>query len=471
MADVVEDHETANGATTAEQQLSVAGNIVRTNLGLLFHVVDEYGLDKDGSLATSLSALRDRLVSNEIRLAVLGEFSAGKSTFIDTLLNTNVLATGILPTTSVCTSIRFGSKLQCHEVLRNGIRAKIAPEEISALSAQGSRYKEVAEISLELPSSSLEDGLIVIDTPGVNVNIAEHEAITSTAIDSANACVYLMDARQPGKKTTIDFLRKIRSKVDKLFFLLNRADILDANEQEEALEYVKDALQRECGIQNPRVELISSVPSTGAPWSRRFEAFRERLRDFMLNERDAVICAELARLLDHAIVRSEYLLESKFRLAEHELAEHYKTSIPDVERIATGMKRQIASLVEADARNAQSHFCKVHESACTDLRKTVEQCIASPFTVETLVTAVPKQISRTFDAHASQLDQCVGEVLRRIFTIRQMQVAAGIRQMFSQVRWLDQKAFFSRLGIWASLGIGALLVFGAEYIIRAQVAA
>jgi ribosome biogenesis GTPase A/Flp pilus assembly protein TadD len=435
-----------------------ARSIIDTSASSLLSIIRRQRLDSDGALLESVNRLTARAASKQISLAVLGEFSAGKTTFINSLLDTDVLATGILPTTAVCTYISYGPEPACEVSLKDGRILQLTSNEVAAFSSEGSRSTDVEAFRLRLSAPILADGLIVVDTPGVNVNIDEHEAITERAIESSNACVFLMDARQPGKKTTIDFLRTIRPKVDKFFFVLNRADILDTSEQREALEYVKDALIRECGIPEPRVELLSSISSTEGPWGSRFEAFKQSLNEFMKSERDSVICADLARLLGSAIIRSERLLNSKFRLAEQELAAHYKTSMPDAVEIVSTLKKRVLRSVKNDIADADTRFSDLHASECRELRSDVAAIISSHSTIEALVKSAPNEISTTFEAHLGQLEAFITRAFERTFEDRRDEVTATFQELFSHVKWLEQKAYFSRIGGWIAVGAGLLLL-------------
>ena len=57
--------------------------------------------------------LRERLAGGRLRLAVLGQFNRGKSTFINALLGMEILPTSVLPITSVPTVISFGNTNRC----------------------------------------------------------------------------------------------------------------------------------------------------------------------------------------------------------------------------------------------------------------------------------------------------------------------------------------------------------------------
>ena len=57
-----------------------------------------------------LAAARARLAADRFNLVVLGEFKRGKSTLINALLGRNVLPTGVIPLTSVVTTISAGER-------------------------------------------------------------------------------------------------------------------------------------------------------------------------------------------------------------------------------------------------------------------------------------------------------------------------------------------------------------------------
>src|SRR5579863_1271575 len=59
-------------------------------------------------LHEKLLSLEQKLVSNQLHLAVLGQMKRGKSSFINALLGAEILPTGVLPVTSVITEIKYG---------------------------------------------------------------------------------------------------------------------------------------------------------------------------------------------------------------------------------------------------------------------------------------------------------------------------------------------------------------------------
>jgi WD40 repeat protein/ribosome biogenesis GTPase A len=455
------------GTTPIRASTIQAQVVIQRGVEQLLKIAEQQHLESNSELVRSLDKLRNRVATKEITLTVLGEFSSGKTTFINELLGTDLLQTGILPTTTVCTYISHGTASTCEVTLKSGATVMISPNDLAGFFVQDSRGAEVHTVRLQLSCSFLKQDLVIVDTPGVNVNIEEHEAITVRAVSESNACVYLMDARQPGKKTTIDFLRRIHGQIDKFFFVLNRADILEPDEQHEAVEFVTGVLNQECGISNPRIVPLSSkiagLPA-GNLWVEKFAAFRQHLCDFMQTERDLVICAELARLLNSGIVISEDLLQSKYRLVERELSAHYKVTLPDAADIMQALRRELEEQSAIDSKAAESDFTQLHDQVCNGLRSAVEDVIRSASTTDALVNQAPARISKAFEDHGATLQKRLSERFEQIFATRQTQVVATVTQLFSGVKWLEQRAFFSRPAPWLFILAGAILLPLIEWI-------
>ena len=436
-------------------------------------IIDSNQLDANGDLAASIASLQTRLASDQISLAVLGEFSSGKTSFINRLLGVDLLETGLLPTTAVCTYIQYGTELSCELFFANSESIKVKTCDEILEKASVFKAETADRVVLRLPSPLLKTGLTIVDTPGVNVNIDAHEAVTRKAIQEANACIYMMDARQPGKKTTIDFVRRIHGQLNKTFFVLNRADILDSDEQAEASEFVLSAMRDECGIPEPKLTLLSSRIADSAArteWNNRFEEFQQVIWTFMQTERDSVIYAELARLLTKTIGYAEHLIASQHRLAEEELSAHYRVTLPDANSVIESVRSQSLLLVTEDTDLVTNEFGELHKNVCRSLRQALESKIATTRTTAGLVEVGSTQIAKTFEEHAMQLQTFLSVSFEGMYTRRQTQVKATVVNLFRGVRWVDQKALLSRVGPWACMAIGAALCFGLETLVGAPLA-
>ena len=142
-------------------------------------------------------------------LVVVGEFNAGKSAFINALAGQRVMEEGVTPTTAQVTPVRI-------------------------------------------------DDINIVDTPGTNAIIREHEQITSEFVPRADLVLFVTSADRPFTETERLFLERIRDWGKKVVVVINKVDIL-AGEKElgEVRAYVADNARRLLGV-TPEIFPVSA---------------------------------------------------------------------------------------------------------------------------------------------------------------------------------------------------------------------
>ena len=169
-------------------------------------------------------------------LVVVGEFNAGKSAFINALAGTRVMEEGVTPTTAQVTPVRL-------------------------------------------------DDINIVDTPGTNAVIREHEEITSGFVPRADLVLFVTSADRPFTETERAFLEQIRDWGKKVVVVINKVDILStAKELDEVRSYVADNARRLLGV-TPEIFPVSAKMAfrakNGEPqlWSSSgFEALERYIR-------------------------------------------------------------------------------------------------------------------------------------------------------------------------------------------------
>jgi len=198
-----------------------------------------------------------KLDAERFSLVVLGEFNHGKSTFVNALLGTALLPTGITPTTAVLTHISHGPHPTAELVLDSGERRPLDPARISDWAtvdglaandhARGSPPGgSVHYLDLRVPAPILADHLTIVDTPGVNDINEQRAEITYGYVPRADAAIFLLDATQILTASERQFLeeRILRSSRERLIFVIAKTDLLDAEENAETLRFAREHLGR-----------------------------------------------------------------------------------------------------------------------------------------------------------------------------------------------------------------------------------
>ena len=141
-----------------------------------------------------------------LRIGVLGQFSSGKSTLINSFLNGSYLPSALAPTSYVITSIKYSQK----EALLLRQESGLSLLDVSAIKELGDQRKselKAQEFLLFLPIEELKN-IELIDSPGLNANEADEKSTTSL-VNSLDCIIWLSLIDNAGRKSECDFLRSL----------------------------------------------------------------------------------------------------------------------------------------------------------------------------------------------------------------------------------------------------------------------
>jgi GTP-binding protein EngB required for normal cell division len=232
-----------------------------------------------------------KLESERFHLVVLGEFNHGKSTFVNSLLGSDILPTGITPTTASINHVVWAQSPTARVVLTTGESKFLDPNQLKEwVTVAGGHASEVAYVELGYPSDLLKNHVVLVDTPGVNDLNEQRAEVTYGYVPRADAVVFLLDAGQALKDSEREFLRSrvLESARDRLIFVLGKMDMLSADERIAVLDYVTTGLAKM--MPEPVVFVLSAKdwaktkdPASGMP---ELMAYLER---FLARDRAQVI--------------------------------------------------------------------------------------------------------------------------------------------------------------------------------------
>lgn len=194
-------------------------------------------LDLLGTIET-LAIERER----PLRVAVVGEFNAGKSTFINALIGVDVAPTGVLPTTATLHWVAWAPDAFARVVVRGSPDRVVPHAELKAtLRAVQSSGARVERVAIYAPIERLKR-VEILDTPGFNAPDPDHVAAARTAFDEAHVAIWLLDANQPMKETERRVLDEIRALGVPIQILANKADRLGPEERARVLSHIEAGL-------------------------------------------------------------------------------------------------------------------------------------------------------------------------------------------------------------------------------------
>jgi small GTP-binding protein len=165
-------------------------------------------------------------------LVVVGEFNSGKSAFINALLGQKLLKEGVTPTTTQINVVRFGETQERHVESEN---------------------QQVISAPVELLAE-----LNIVDTPGTNAIIRQHEAITKQFVPRSDLVLFVTSADRPFTESEREFLEKIRDWGKKVVIVLNKIDLFQSREElDQVVAFIDENARALLGI-SPEIFPVSA---------------------------------------------------------------------------------------------------------------------------------------------------------------------------------------------------------------------
>src|SRR5688572_15099757 len=165
-------------------------------------------------------------------LVIVGEFNAGKSAFINALLGSRVVAEGVTPTTAQINVLQYGERVE----------RQVREERLHVITAPVDLLREIH----------------IVDTPGTNAIIREHEAITAQFVPRSDLVLFVTSADRPFTETERAFLEQVRGWGKKVVIVINKVDILESQQEVDAVRaFVAESARSLLGF-SPEIFPVSS---------------------------------------------------------------------------------------------------------------------------------------------------------------------------------------------------------------------
>ena len=148
-------------------------------------------------------------------VAIIGEFNAGKSTFVNALLGEELLPMGITPTTETIEVIRYSeTPNRKPESPREGIRQWAHP-------------------------NTGAEAVALVDTPGTGSVFQKHERIAKEFLHRSDLVIFVISAKRAFAETERLYIELAKNYGKKIILVVNQIDLLEANDQAEVRRFIE----------------------------------------------------------------------------------------------------------------------------------------------------------------------------------------------------------------------------------------
>jgi small GTP-binding protein len=158
-------------------------------------------------------------------VSVIGEFNAGKSTFINALIGEKLLPMGIKPTTEYIELIRYADTPERKPIVRDDGLREWAHPNIGT------------------------DGVAIVDTPGTGSIFQKHERTAKDFLHRSDLVIFVISAKRAFGESERLYLELAKDYGKKIILVLNQIDLLTPAEQAEVKAFVEERVQEFLNIE------------------------------------------------------------------------------------------------------------------------------------------------------------------------------------------------------------------------------
>ena len=213
-------------------------------------------------------------VERPLRVAIVGEFNAGKSSLINALLGEDVAPVGVLPTTATLNQLVWAPDRFARIERRDGGADRVVPHAELKGALGEIPAGEVRRVSIYAPLELLRK-LELWDTPGFNAPDSAHALTARAAFRETHVALWLLDATQPLKDSERLVLQEIRDQGLPLVVLANKRDRLAEADVDAALAHIAAGLETAAVTAEAPVVAFSARLALGDAEARRRSRFDE----------------------------------------------------------------------------------------------------------------------------------------------------------------------------------------------------
>ncbi len=335
----------------------------------------EFGID---SLRPQIAALGDaRRDSGVVDVAILGQFKAGKSSFLNAIIGQDVMPVDVLPATAVITRIGYGPADRVLVRRLSGAVEEVPPGGLAEyVTEQGNpgNEKQLAMVEVELAALAPYKGLRFVDTPGLGSVFAHNTKVSLEWLPRVGGALVAVSVNHPLSDQDVQLLREVARHTPEIAVLLTKVDLVSDGQVDAVIDFTRRQVARHMGTELP-IFPFSVHPA--------FEAPRERVREHLLQhlagrheEKFEEIMAHKARALVAGC--REYLLLARGAASAAEKARSELRDVLLAERREIGsVKAEVALLVRDLSSRVRTvsgeRFLEYHREAAARLRDDLEE--------------------------------------------------------------------------------------------------
>jgi len=343
----------------------------------LARICEEFHLQ---NLLPQINACSETLRSGGVvDIAVLGQFKAGKSSFLNCLIGADIMPVNVLPATAVITRIEYGSRDRAIVRRLSGETEEIPIAELPAYVTEQlnpRNEKRVALVEVELASLAAYRGIRFVDTPGFGSIFTHNTQASMDWLPKVGGALVAISTNQPIGEQDLRLLGDVFKHTPEVVILLTKADLVSQRERDVVVEFTQWQIAQHTGRQ------LLVLPFSNQP---NYEQFQQDVQDYLLRQVVARHEDLHAKIMGHKL--SALLAECKAYLLLAQTAataaEEARSDLRDVlsrEQVGIGSLGKEIRVLTQDLKtrvrtSAGERFHDHHAEVTTRLRASLRKAM------------------------------------------------------------------------------------------------
>jgi GTP-binding protein EngB required for normal cell division len=196
--------------------------------------------------SNELKRLSDTIIlSDYIDVAIVGQFKAGKSSFINSLLGESIIPTGFLPVTSVITRVQYGNSFSIVLKHQNGHPETITADKLINFCTEqhnpGNR-KKIEVIDIFHPALKPFHRIRLVDTPGLGSISEETTQVTTKWLTEASFALLIISSERPLSAADLKVVEQLKKICPRISLLITKIDLVPSEEHTKLMEYIHSGI-------------------------------------------------------------------------------------------------------------------------------------------------------------------------------------------------------------------------------------
>ncbi|MBQ6179694.1 MAG: dynamin family protein [Bacteroidales bacterium] len=328
---------------------------------IIKEIAEDLGLQ---GILSSLKALAKKDDSSlcSVVIPLVGEFSAGKTTLINSLTNTRQLETATKPTTATIYEISFGNESSYAEVFDSEGAFERRVDDIKSL--KNSELHNASLVKVFDTSHKVSSSIVIVDTPGLSAPDPKHRQALVDYLPNSDGILLVSDINQQLTASLLGFIKTAKLANRTIFLALTQCDTKADSEIESARRYASSV----SGIPIDNIVCVSAYKEQLEELYKllnRIQTDKSNILKKVNEHRFCELKNQVIEILDQLIKSSEP--NTSFDDVVREQKYKYNTLKQEIEGLVETVQNEIESISRDSARKFEDQiFDQLDSLAATD---------------------------------------------------------------------------------------------------------